>query len=346
MYALDARMPTSLRDVYPYVNAPLTYRLVGLGGERYLDRSDPADVTYRYRYPPELEEAQPPDTRQCIFDPLRWSGALNGLDCPDRMIVIRATIAGDPNVEIRGYADGHTGVVTLSAPTAAQQASALAADGGQDLGEAEDDAEFESRLRAVQLRGLEAALEVAQLAGEGDVSLDTLRHDLTSPEATTLAALLLDCDQNGVVTNDDLLMAAEGDKFSSNGTLSPPMAILVDYLRESIVLLELDQPGGESPEIPVEFLGRWAQLEAGQMLSYDSACELTLVYVEHPKTAMGLCAKLVAAAEAESRGQLNVRDNILRAYRNELEAQTGKAIALENALDLETLSWVLQSAGD
>jgi len=58
-------------------------------------------------------------------------------------------------------------------------------------------------------------------------------------------------------------------------------------------------------------------------------------------TATSLCAKLDAAAAAGARGNATARSNQLNAYRNEVEAQRGKAISDADATTLIGLADLL-----
>ena len=55
--------------------------------------------------------------------------------------------------------------------------------------------------------------------------------------------------------------------------------------------------------------------------------------------AQALCVKLQNAAAA--RGDVNARNGLLNAYRNQLDAQTGKAVSAANAAVLKSLSLAL-----
>jgi hypothetical protein len=65
--------------------------------------------------------------------------------------------------------------------------------------------------------------------------------------------------------------------------------------------------------------------------SFARVCELTHSYVEKAGIAKSLCAKLEAAQRAGARGDSEAKAGSLRAYANELRAQSGKAITAERA---------------
>jgi hypothetical protein len=65
-----------------------------------------------------------------------------------------------------------------------------------------------------------------------------------------------------------------------------------------------------------------------------SLCTLTERFASKGGLAHSLCVKLETAAAALARGDTKAHDNELRAYRNEVSAQSGKAIADADALVL------------
>lgn len=71
--------------------------------------------------------------------------------------------------------------------------------------------------------------------------------------------------------------------------------------------------------------------------SYQSVCALAQSYSTDPLVAQGLCDKLAAAQQAAGRDQAKVKANILRAFNNQVAAQTGKALTAEQADMLNTL---------
>lgn len=71
--------------------------------------------------------------------------------------------------------------------------------------------------------------------------------------------------------------------------------------------------------------------------SYSSVCALAQSYTTDPNVAQGLCDKLTAAEQAAGRGQMKTKGNILRAFNNQVNAQTGKALTSAQADTLKTL---------
>jgi predicted extracellular nuclease len=75
--------------------------------------------------------------------------------------------------------------------------------------------------------------------------------------------------------------------------------------------------------------------------TYDDLCRLTRRLVTKEGIANGLCSKLATAEAAAAAGDTEERDGALRAYRNQLEAQTGNAVSQADADRLEALSLVV-----
>jgi hypothetical protein len=71
-------------------------------------------------------------------------------------------------------------------------------------------------------------------------------------------------------------------------------------------------------------------------VTFDALADLTRSYASDGGD--GLIAKLDAAAAAAARGQHNVVDNVLRAYRNAVRAQSGKSLTSAEAATLTELS--------
>lgn len=82
----------------------------------------------------------------------------------------------------------------------------------------------------------------------------------------------------------------------------------------------------------------WSFTVATPSVTYSSLCGLVNDVVTDPAVAAGLCAKLAAASRAGERGDLGAEQNQLRAFRNQVDAQTSKAISPANAALLKELS--------
>ena len=68
--------------------------------------------------------------------------------------------------------------------------------------------------------------------------------------------------------------------------------------------------------------------------TFSSLCWLAGSYATDPAVAAGLCDKLAAAQSATDRGQTAVAANVIRAFDNLVNAQTGKALTADQAATL------------
>jgi prepilin-type N-terminal cleavage/methylation domain-containing protein len=127
----------------------------------------------------------------------------------------------------------------------------------------------------------------------------------------------LDLDGDGVLTLDEML-------------LNPVVAPFGGFLRT---------PGFFGPDIDASIALRRTDLSGNPafLFSYASLRKLTSLFVHKHGVAHALLAKLEAAEDAEERGNLAAKAGALRAFRNEVSAQTGKALTADDALVLATL---------
>jgi hypothetical protein len=70
-------------------------------------------------------------------------------------------------------------------------------------------------------------------------------------------------------------------------------------------------------------------------VTFAGLCDLVRSYSTDPKVADDLCAKL---EQAESAGTVTARDGALGAFRNQVDAKTGKGLTAEQAAELKLLS--------
>jgi len=77
-------------------------------------------------------------------------------------------------------------------------------------------------------------------------------------------------------------------------------------------------------------------------ITFDDLCRLARRLVTKPGVADGLCDKLATAKAAVEIGDATTRDSALNAYRNQVDAQTGKAISATDSETLKSLSLKLQ----
>ncbi len=76
-------------------------------------------------------------------------------------------------------------------------------------------------------------------------------------------------------------------------------------------------------------------------VTFASLCALTQTLVTKEGIAGALCAKLDSAADSAADGNAKAAENQLKAYRNQLDAQSGKSISPADAALLKTLSTYL-----
>jgi len=72
-------------------------------------------------------------------------------------------------------------------------------------------------------------------------------------------------------------------------------------------------------------------------VTFDSLCALVRSWSTNADVADGLCSKLAAAADAAARGNANAKASQLKAFKSQLDAQTGKAFTAEHAATLARL---------
>jgi len=76
-------------------------------------------------------------------------------------------------------------------------------------------------------------------------------------------------------------------------------------------------------------------------VTFDSLCTLSTNFSKNPGVTSGLCDKLASAKAAAVSGDTRSKNNILNAYRNQLSAQSGKALTEQQAAILANLSHAL-----
>ena len=72
-------------------------------------------------------------------------------------------------------------------------------------------------------------------------------------------------------------------------------------------------------------------------------CSLITSWSSDPDVAAGLCDKLAAAQAADDSGRMNVVSNVMRAFNNQLRAQTGKALTPDQVNTIQILAGYLFS---
>ncbi len=106
----------------------------------------------------------------------------------------------------------------------------------------------------------------------------------------------------------------------------------------------ISTPGPRTIKVRVTDAGGLTAVDTATVnvvVTYDSLCALTEALVTKASIAHALCVKLENAEAAAARGNLNARDGMLKAYRNQLDAQTGKSVSAADAALLKALSLAL-----
>jgi prepilin-type N-terminal cleavage/methylation domain-containing protein len=131
----------------------------------------------------------------------------------------------------------------------------------------------------------------------------------------------LDLDGDGTLTLDELLQ---------NQFIAP----FAGFLKT---------PGFFGPEIDAQIALKRSDLSGDPafLFSYDSLRILSAFYVKNHGIAHALIVKLDAAEAAEARGDLNAKSGALRAFSNQVRAQSDKALPAVQAQALVTLAQTL-----
>ena len=77
------------------------------------------------------------------------------------------------------------------------------------------------------------------------------------------------------------------------------------------------------------------------LFSYEALRDLSQYYASKPGIANALAAKLNAAEDAEQRHNASARAGQLNAFRNDVKAQSGKALTAQQAHVLSVMSMTL-----
>ncbi len=189
-------------------------------------------------------------------------------------------------------------------------AQALARSGGDDDGEAVSGAALSLAARTVTpilLAHPELIPQVRPFLKQADVVDEVFRK--------------LDLDGDGVLTLDEMLQSSLVAPFGG-------------FLRT---------PGPLGPEIDALIRVRRSELSGDPafLFSFDAVRTLTALYVSNRSVAHALLVKLEAAEDAEDRGDLRAKAGALRAFANQVNAQSGKTLAPDEARVLTTLARTL-----
>lgn len=172
-------------------------------------------------------------------------------------------------------------------------------------------------------RGAESVSDLLNMNVE---SLGLTRNYTSSP--ATLPSVF-----NQLAGDDQRVTLAEIRNYDQN-----PASPLGAFLNSVAQEMKLDE---FSPQMNASIGVELSELEGDPTAALFSAgglCNLTKLSVSKHGVANSLCAKLSAAEAAAARGDLQTQQNLLNAFRNELEAQAGKSITRRRATTLSTLS--------
>ena len=176
--------------------------------------------------------------------------------------------------------------------------------------------------------GAETAVAVMRL--DPQVSAN-VRSFLAQPETTGQAFTMLS-DGNDRVSLATLL------SFDAYPSL---LLGFQEYIHQRMMLGALNEQWSTLPGVD---FAQAVELAVGEypLFSFQSLCVLTASYVTDKGVANALCAKLRAASAARGSGHLEAEAGMLRAYVQQLDAQTGKRILDADASVLLDILRVVQ----
>lgn len=176
--------------------------------------------------------------------------------------------------------------------------------------------------------GAETAVAVMRL--DPQVSAN-VRSFLAQPQATDQAFTMLS-DGNQRVS---LATALSFDAYPSL------LGGFQEYIHQRMMLGALNEDWSALPGVN---FAQAVELAVGEypLFSFQSLCVLTTSYVTDKGIANALCAKLRAASAASGSGRLEAETGVLRAYVQQLDAQTGKRILDADASVLLDILRVVQ----
>jgi DMSO/TMAO reductase YedYZ molybdopterin-dependent catalytic subunit len=141
-------------------------------------------------------------------------------------------------------------------------------------------------------------------------------------------ALAIDITGNGTVTKDpDQETYASGTQV----TITAIPAAGYEFTGWSGDLVSTDNPA-------TVVMNSNMAISADFEVTYDSLGSMVEIVVECKGIAKSLLAKLGNAGEADARGSLNAKEGMMKAFINEIEAQTGKCIGSSDAAMLISLA--------
>ena len=147
-------------------------------------------------------------------------------------------------------------------------------------------------------------------------------------------------------------------QFTGTGTYTVDQTVTVTFAATDTLSGVASQSGDSVVEVPaytlelgVHSVNAQATDKAGNvgtgsssytiLVTYASLCALVERFVTEAGVHQSLCTKLKNAQAAEARGELTAKANILKAFINEVSAQTGKSIPQDKAAVLTRLAQAL-----
>lgn len=177
----------------------------------------------------------------------------------------------------------------------------------------------------IAVRGAEAVVSFLAF----DPSAQTqVRDFVTSPATVSQVFDLHDLDGDQMVTLNEIFA------FGAN---SPPLAGFFAFAAQELQLGAGNEDVSLVPAVQLPAV----QAEGPLLFTHAGLCQVTQIVVTKPGVAHSLCAKLEAAAAAEARGNVRADPGAMRAYLNELAAQTGKTLTRHHAHILSVLAGAL-----
>ena len=167
-----------------------------------------------------------------------------------------------------------------------------------------------------------AAETVVPLLDLQPQAIPQVREYVSQAAVTEMIFDMLDADHDGVLTLPEL---------DANSLIAP----FAPFLHTGGIF-------GEQIDAQIEITPSDLTGDPSFLFSYEALRQLSEYYSTNPWIAKALSAKLDAAEAAEDRGNHNAKAGQLNAFRNQVRAQTGKALTPAQAHVLQVLSSTLE----
>ncbi len=311
----------------------------------------PLDERYSYEFEGNAQVldhilvTQPLLARPLAFDPVHVNAEFFDQASDHDPSVVRIALDEPPTVDANGpYTVAEGGAVTLSAGATDPEGGALTY--AWDL---DDDGSFETAGQSVTFSAAAidgpatrpVAVRATDSSGQTAVAATTVTIANVAPTAALAApssvfagtsftlALTNPFDPSAADTAAGFAYSFDcGAGYGAFGSAASATCATSDSGTLSVRAKIADKDGGVT-----EYAG-----SVSVVVTYASVCDLTRQLVSSSDVAAGLCAKLEAAAAAAARGNTTAKAGQLEAYRNQVDAQTGKTITPADAELLKRLS--------